>query len=413
MSDEHFKIIIEKAKKNITKYKIFKKTDINFISKTLQKYSKKNKILFFGNYAFNNKYPENKVFLYNNIPESRYNFIANPDITYNLYSSNLLIDIFNIINLLSIQFKYIKGYSSFNEFEYIIEINFKPIIKVYYCPNEIFKLLKSENSILESRFMLLNILEKLITPLNNSYYWYYYMKQFNIIVDNFKINKIKNINFDNKLNNIKIDIINILAYNKKILVIGDLAYKLINKIEIKKNIGIIEIMSCCILEELQNIFNYFVNKYKIKYKKINKCFIYLSYYYEFYIDNILIMKIYTINKYYNYLTINSYQVLNIHGQILFLLNKIIENLYFNKTYEHYEDLINNYLYNYKHKINNYEILQTNIVKSLKLKIDDNYKLSYNPINMTDFQMKNFYYKLNKIKLPELIPTNNIEKVVTI
>ena len=33
--------------------------------------------------------------------------------------------------------------------------------------------------------------------------------------------------------------------------------------------------------------------------------------------------------------------------------------------------------------------------------------------MTDFQKKNYYYKLSKIKLPDLLPTVNIEKEVTI
>ena len=413
MSSEKFKIIMEDAKKNVEKYKIFKETDINYITFTLNNYVYKNKLVFFGNYGLSIVYPKNKIILADCIPEKFNNYIANPGIEYQIFSSDIVKDLFNLTNILSTRFKNIKAYPSFILYEYIIEINFKAVIKINYCPKDIMDLLSKKKTSLDPQYLLFNILDKLIKPIRNSSYWYYYYKQWELIIKNYKVANETDITFDNKNNNLKKEILNtFLSYNKECIVVGDIAYKLINNLSLEKDLGVIELLSCCILKDLHFIFKNLISKYKIKYKKINNFFIYFSHYYEIYVDNELIIKIYDNNNHCNYLIINSFNVYNVNGQILFLLNKILECKYKKEDYKHYQNMIDNYIYFYKNKSKNCEILQTNIFKPSECNSNKTIgNISYNPTNMTDFQKSLLFKKLSKIKFPELSPQVIIEKEI--
>ena len=417
MSSEKFKIIINKAIKNIQKYKIFKEEDIQFINKTLWKYSINNNVMIFGNFALSLLYPKEPIYISDSVPEVKFNHIANVNLEYTLYSSNIVKDLFSLIGILEKRFKYIKGYSSYNPYEYVLEINFKALIRLYYCPEEVLKNLPNKNNILSPKYLLLDVLNKLITPLSNYYYLLYNNKQWELILDNIKTTKLIDIKFEDNNKNLARDVLNnYLSYNKSSLIVGDLAYKLINDLNIDKDLGVIEFFSCCVMKDLQDIFDKLLSKYKIKIKKINSFFIYFSYYYEVYLNNKLLMKIYNLNTTYNYITIKSFQVLNVQGQILFLLNKILECKYKKEEFDRYDDMINNYLIKYRKSktYKNFQINQTNLIGPTNSTIEETIKnISYNPIKMNDFQKKEAFKRYNKIKFPSLLPEVLVEKEMVI
>ena len=246
----------------------------------------------------------------------------------------------------------------------------------------------------------------------------YNNKQWELIINKIKITKTTEIKFENNNKNLARDILNnYLSYNKNSLIVGDLAYKLINNLDIDTDLGVIEFLSCCIMKDLKEIFEKLLSKYKIKIKKINSFFIYFSYYYEIYYNGKLLMKIYNLNTTYNYLTIKSYQLLNIQGQILFLLNKILECKYKKEDYERYDDMINNYLIKYQKckKYKNFLINQTNLIGPKEPCGDEEQikRFSYIPLKMTDFQRSESFKRYSKIKFPSLLPEVLVEKEMVI
>ena len=75
-------------------------------------------------------------------------------------------------------------------------------------------------------------------------------------------------------------------------------------------------------------------------------------------------------------------------------------------------MIDNYIYFYKNKSKNCEILQTNIFKPSECNSNETIgNISYNPTNMTDFQKSLLFKKLSKIKFRELSPQVIIEKEI--
>lgn len=354
--NEKINKIINKGIKNIEKFKVLKKEDLKFINDVTNKYVKNKEIFYFNHYALNLLYPKNQINL-NNFVE-RPNYLNNTNLIY-IMTSEPLIDIYHLCNKLSERFKYVNGRKSIMPYQFIIEIMFQPTIIVYYTSKYIIKNIPSKNNIIENEYLMMDLLYKLITPLDNYYYMYFNYEQIELLIKNLK-RKNKNIKFE-KNNEIVKDIYNsFIINNDKIILVGDIAYKLINNIEID-NCNVIEFFSYCVLKDLQQLFKLLNKKYKIKIIKYNKFFIYFDYYYEIYINNKLCICIYNLNNSFNYLNINSCNVLNVHGQMLFLLNKIIEN---KSRKKHYELLLNNYLSCYKKdniKLSTYQVLQTNII----------------------------------------------------
>ena len=417
MSSDKIKLIVNKAKNEIKKYKIFKEEDIQFINKVLWRYSCDKNLIIFGNFALRLLFPHETICINDFVPEVKFNYIANVNLEYTLYSSCIVRDIFALISILEKRFKYIKGYSGFNRYEYIIEINFKALIRIYYCPENILKYLPQKNNILSPKYLLIDLFDKLIKPLNNYYYFLYNNKQWNVILSKIKIKKLNDIKFEDDNKNLSRNILNnYLNYNKNSLIVGDVAYKLINKLSDDNELGVIEFLSCCVMKDLKEVFEKLLSKYKIKIKKIDSFFIYFSYYYEIYYNDKLLMKIYNLNTTYNFLTIKSFQLLNVQGQILFLLNKILECKYKKEEYERYEHMINNYLINYKkyHKQLNYQINQTNLIGPKDPCEEEKMKnISYNPIKMTDFQRNQAFKRYNNIKFPSLSGEVLVEKEMVI